>query len=178
MKPNPDRPYVAKFPDEHGNLCCHVIPRGEAFSIYFENVNVIDLLNHKRQHELALKKKWIVKSADYAAWFRIVSTIVGMSLVDTMEGVSFMVDSNHPLKNVRTKTFTGTVINAILWMKLSDSTQPTRAYIPPVSRPVSEIMIPDNPSPVSQLTDPSGSTELVSGNVIAVPPGAPGIPSY
>lgn len=95
-KQDPDRPYVAKFPDKFGNLRCHKIPRSAVISTYFEKSNFIDSLNHMHQHELGLEKKWIVKVAEYSPWFRIDTTVIGMSLVDTMKGVSYMVESNHP----------------------------------------------------------------------------------
>jgi hypothetical protein len=68
-KPDPNRPYVAKFPDKFGNLCCRKIPRPAVISTYFENSYDIDSLNHMRQHELGLEKKWIVKAAECAPWF-------------------------------------------------------------------------------------------------------------
>jgi hypothetical protein len=38
-----------------------------------------------QQHELGLEKKWIVKVAEYAPWFHINTTIIGMSLANTMK---------------------------------------------------------------------------------------------
>ena len=129
----------------------------------------------RQQHELGLEKKWIVKAAEYAPWFHINTTIIGMSLVDTMKGVSYMVESNHPLKNVMTKTFTGAIINAIRRMDLSDSAQPTRAFVPSVA-PVGEVTIPAKQSPVSLITTSTGSIDIVPGDIVAIPPDAPSIP--
>ena len=92
-----------------------------------------------------------------------------------MGGVAFMVDSNHPLKKASMKTFTGYVIKGILAMNLSDSVQPTRAYIPSVV-PVGEVLLAGNLLPVLQLIDLSGCADIVAGDIIAIPPGAPGIP--
>lgn len=139
---------------------------------------MIDSLNHERQHELALEKNWIVKSADYAPWFRIDTTILGMTLVDAMEGTSFMIASDHYLKDVSTKVFAGHVVAQILKMDLSDSVQPTKNFLT-VAAPVDEVNVPANPSPVSLLTEASlGATETVVGDITAIPPGAPGIPLH
>lgn len=176
-KPDPDRPYFAKFPDEHGNVICRAIERPSIVSTYFENSNVIDTHNQKRQHSLALEKKWIVKSGEYAPWHRVATTLVGMNLVDTKEGLQYMVGSDHPLKSAKTKDFTGNVVSAILRMDLSDSVVPPKRNIPSLC-PVGEVAIPSNCSPVSQITDPSGSLELVCGEVIGNPPDAPQIPAH
>jgi hypothetical protein len=98
-----------------------------------------------------------------------------MSLVDTMKGVSYMVESNHPLKNVMTKTFTGAIINAIHRMDLSDSAQPKRAFIPSVA-PVCKVTIPAKQSPVLLITTSTGSIDIVPGDLVDIPPDAPSIP--
>lgn len=169
------RPRAAKLPDELGNLHFHEIPRPAIISAYFESSNVVDLLNHMRQRELGLEKKWIVKAAEHAPQLRISAAVIGVSLVDAMKGASCMADSRHPLKSVMTKVLAGAAINATLRMDLSGSAQPTRAFTPSVA-PVDEALIPANPSPVSQITDPSGSIKALSGGIVAAPPGAPNAP--
>ena len=80
-KPDPLNPYIAKFPDSHGNVCQRAVPRPACISMFFDSSNVIDSHNHKRQFELALEKHWIVKSAG-GCWFRLATTGIGMNVVD------------------------------------------------------------------------------------------------
>jgi hypothetical protein len=55
----PERPYIARFRDEHGNLATREIPRPACVSQYFEFSPKVDNHNQVRQHELALEKHWI-----------------------------------------------------------------------------------------------------------------------
>ena len=80
-KPDPLQPYIAKFPDQNGNLRARAVPRCACLSNYFINSNCIDSHNHRHQHELAMEKKWILRTDD-AGWFRITTTVLGMTLVD------------------------------------------------------------------------------------------------
>ena len=45
---------------------------------YFEHSNIIDVGNQLRQNELALERYWLTKDP----WFRIDTTIVGISVID------------------------------------------------------------------------------------------------
>jgi hypothetical protein len=60
-------------------------------------------------------------------------------------------------------------------MDLSDSAQPTRAFVPSVA-PVCKVTIPAKPSPVSLITNFTGSIDIVPGDVVAIPPNSPSIP--
>ena len=80
--PDPSRPYIARFPDRFGNVHERPVARPLSISIFFDSSNIIDSHNHKRQFELALEKRWIVKGEN-ACWFRLDTTLIGMNLVDS-----------------------------------------------------------------------------------------------
>ena len=52
----PGEPYLAKLPDEFGNVCARDVARPVIISNYFNKSNMVDLHNQARQAELALKK--------------------------------------------------------------------------------------------------------------------------
>ena len=74
----PGNPYVAKFPDPHGNVMTRDVIRPSIISTYFESGNKIDRHNHARQYWLKLEKHWVAQDP----WFRICTTIVGMTVID------------------------------------------------------------------------------------------------
>ena len=51
----PGKPYIAKWPDEHGNIRQRPVPRPEIVGNYFGVCNKIDTHNQLRQNELALE---------------------------------------------------------------------------------------------------------------------------
>ncbi len=71
-------PYEARFPDKFGNVCIRQVARPVVVSRYFKYNNKVDLHNQARQYDLALEKKWITQDG----WFRLYTTIVGMTVVD------------------------------------------------------------------------------------------------
>ena len=71
-------PYLAKFPDSFGNICIHQVAWPAVISRYFHFSNQVDVHNQARQYDLALEKKWVT----YDGWFRLYTTIIGMTLVD------------------------------------------------------------------------------------------------
>ena len=74
----PGDPYIAKWPDEHGNLKQRHVVHPSVISKYFNVSNIIDRGNHLRQGELMLEEHWITRDA----WFRIITTILGVCVVD------------------------------------------------------------------------------------------------
>lgn len=74
----PGEPYVAKFSDEHGNVCERQVPRPQLVAQFFHDSNVIDAHNHARQFELALEKHWVT----HDAWFRLDTTFIGLTVTD------------------------------------------------------------------------------------------------
>ena len=74
----PGEPYEARFPDAFGNVCIRHVKRPVVVSRFFKFSNQVDLHNQARQFDLALEKKWITQDG----WFRLYTTIVGMTIVD------------------------------------------------------------------------------------------------
>jgi hypothetical protein len=52
----PGRPYEMKFSDDHSNICIRLVDRPEVVSTFYDEVNIIDVLNHLCQSCLALEK--------------------------------------------------------------------------------------------------------------------------
>lgn len=101
--------------------------------------------------------------------------ILTMRVCDFQNAITFMVEEGHPLKKVTTKDFAGAVVDGILHMNLSTSTQPARLYIP-----VTEVGAPEGGvggSPMSNLTE-DFSVGFSIGETISVPNGAPIVPDY
>ena len=76
---SPGSPYEMKWSDEHGNIHVRKVPRPAVISKFFQFVNAVDIHNHLRQSCLKLEKKWVTMDC----WFRLTTTLFGMSVVDT-----------------------------------------------------------------------------------------------
>ena len=74
----PGQPYVARFPNEHGNVRKRRVPRLSCLSKYFGCANVIDVHNQYRQNLLALEEMWKTPNP----WFCLMTTVIGMTVVD------------------------------------------------------------------------------------------------
>ena len=73
------KPYIAKFPDQHGNVRERRVQRPAILGEYFDSSDVIDSHNHCRQFRLALERLWLTKNP----WFRLDCTFIGMTVIDT-----------------------------------------------------------------------------------------------
>ena len=99
------RAYEMKFPDGNDNICIRMVNRPEVVSTFFDQVNVIDVLNHLRQKCLALEKKWVT----HTGYFRIHTTLVGMNVVDTL----MLCFHHNILRNQKHGISINTLINKI-----------------------------------------------------------------
>ena len=81
----PGYPYIARFADEHGNVRERRVLRPKCLSVYFGVSNIIDVHNHFRQGILRLEMLWKTPNP----WFRLVSTIIGVTVVDCHTAVKF-----------------------------------------------------------------------------------------
>ena len=81
----PGYPYIARFPDEHGNVRERRVLRPKCLSVYFGVSNIIDIHNHFRQGILRLEMFWRTPNP----WFRIVTTIIGCTVVDCYMATKF-----------------------------------------------------------------------------------------
>ena len=67
-------PYEMKFTDSYKNVCVRYVDRPQVIADYFQDSNIIDTLNHVRQFELALEKKWCT----HDPYFRLRTTMEGI----------------------------------------------------------------------------------------------------
>ena len=72
------------------------MPRLEVCSKYFLNCNCIDVHNQTRQFELRLEKHWIT----HCGYFRIITTLIGMTVCDCWRGYRFHLPVDHQHKNI------------------------------------------------------------------------------
>jgi hypothetical protein len=97
-------PYVTQWPDENRNVLTRNVSRPALVSRYFLKFNKVDISDQLRQHELGLERKWVGKG-DKAGKFRIMSTIFGVSAVDTMLAVKCHSHEGNPVRDLTTKEF-------------------------------------------------------------------------
>ena len=71
-------PYEMKWTDHHGNIHVRNVARPEVVSKFYKHSNSVDVHNHLRQACLKLEKKWVTLDC----WFRVTTTLIGMSVVD------------------------------------------------------------------------------------------------
>jgi hypothetical protein len=97
----PGVPYEARWTDNKGNTRCRKIARPDVISRYFVKSNVIDKHNHARQAELKLEKKWVTKDG----YFRIFTTVLGMTVIDSWKGYKHHLSYNDADKNLQVLDF-------------------------------------------------------------------------
>ena len=159
----PGRPYVAKFPDEYGNVARRMVPRPQIISTYFDNSDKVDAHNHARQYQLALEKRWVTR----CAWFRINTTFIGITLTDAWKCAKYQ--SNNPsLKKMTIKEFA----DRIAWdctnnrySHSKDALSEGNTFIE-VDETIDGVVIPTAPPPrsllLSQLVEEAGICIQVS----------------
>ena len=76
-EPSPIK-YESKFEDDWGNTSFKEVLRPNMLHFLYEYLPLIDEHNKQQQSLWALEKRWLTKNC----WFRLVTTIVGMSVVD------------------------------------------------------------------------------------------------
>ena len=87
----PGDPYHMKYTDSYGNICTRYVDRPQVISNFFSSSNVIDTHNQLRQDSLKLEKKWVTQNP----WFRLATTLVGITVTDT-----FLLSTYHKLINL------------------------------------------------------------------------------
>lgn len=73
-------------------------------SRYFGKLNKVDVSDQRRQHELGLEMKWVVKGEE-SGKFRMATTIFGQGVIDTMQTLRGQSHPGHPIRSVTTKDF-------------------------------------------------------------------------
>lgn len=99
-----DKPYVAKFADEHGNVKQRSVKRPAVLSVLFGDSDAIDSHNHCRQFRLRLESLWLTPNP----WFRINCTIVGQTVIDCFRALNFHCSSQR-------QTTVAQFANALAW---------------------------------------------------------------
>jgi hypothetical protein len=181
--PDPNRAYIARFPDEYGNLEIRKVPRPACLSDYFEKCNVVDVHNQMRQGILGLEEKWVTQYG----FSRVMCTILGMCVIDAKEATRHGLARSHPLANASVKRVAGAIADDIFRrMILTDETHPS--YTIPalsdagfadgeVSYTVAlDASVPDVTSPMSSVASSAASSS--SAWIVPIPDGAPGVPEW
>ena len=70
--------YLSHFEDGYGNTAWKEIDRPEIAHFLYEFLPLLDEHNKQRQNLLGLERCWLTKDI----WFRLVTTLLGMSVVD------------------------------------------------------------------------------------------------
>ena len=128
-------PYIQRWPDEHGNLHMREVARPAVVSEYFEASPRIDNQNQSRQHDLALEEKWDTQ----CGWFRLWTTLIGMTVTDMWKLVKFHTNSMHRFHSSTIKEFADELAYALLNNNMADNRPLQRR----VRLPLVEISEPD-----------------------------------
>ena len=70
--------YMSNYEDEYGNICHNEINRPDVVHFLYEFLPIIDEHNKQRQSLLGLERKWATRDC----WFRLLTSMVGFSIVD------------------------------------------------------------------------------------------------
>jgi hypothetical protein len=97
----PGPPYIAKWPDQYGNVKQRSVPRPEIVSRYFSVSNKIDTHNQLRQHELALEEHWLTQDP----WFRLDTTFIGMTVTDAFQLARHAASDTSGIRRMGIKEF-------------------------------------------------------------------------
>ena len=118
------KPYIARFPDQFGNVCSRKVPRPEAVSLYFSHNNVIDVHNHLRQHLLGLERHWKTPNP----WLRNAMSIVGITTIDAYQSIRY--HCPHLLDMTVEEFADHLAHDCVTNRYTSDGTMATRGYLP------------------------------------------------
>ena len=115
----PGKPYVARFPDEHGNLKCKDIPQPDVVSKYFKDSDAVDNHNKSQQGDLALEEHW--RTVD--CWLKLVVTYIGITVTDTWNSVRHHCSDESGFREMSIKRFAECIVFD-LWNKPWDKKRP------------------------------------------------------
>jgi len=177
----PGDPYIAKWTDENCNHChCH-IPRPSVISTYFQHSNVVDVANQQRQKELKLEKCWVTQDGI----FRIITSLIGITVVDAWWAYSYHIKDNHRHKGMKLLDFCDYLVYDLLHNNLPEQPSLCDSYsiIPQqvnfsasgnITRSSSSTTVTGSPqnnnhfdSQLSALSDPSTTTIALSFDIAA-----------
>jgi hypothetical protein len=186
--PDPNRAYIARFPDEFGNLAARKVPRPACLSDYFEKSNVVDVHNQMRQGILGLEDKWVSQ----CGFFRVMCSIFGMCVIDTKEAMAHGLARSHPLAKASVKRVAGAIADDIFRrMHLTDETHPSRT-LPALLSAEASTRLSDaseassaaggriSPMGASIASSAATSSSFLCSWIVPMPAvvGAPGVPEW
>jgi hypothetical protein len=152
----PGDPYLARWPDEFGNLQSKEIRRPEVIANYFKNSNCIDSHNHVRQKELGLEMKWRTTNC----WFRLATTMFGITVTDSWRALKHHKQHMPEYRNMSAKTFAELLVYD-LWHKPFAESDGIGCIRPPsaINIPVDhDTSLPDVLSPMTASSTSTNST--------------------
>ncbi len=135
-------PYKVKFPDRFGNMRFRNIPRPGIVQKYYLHNNCIDVHNNRRQHNLALEKKWITTNP----YFRFHTTLIGINTVDCFHLAKWH-DLLGPLKTagvgrspVSISKFAGVLSKQLIALSRRSDTDSPEIHRPPTVEPTTRMV--------------------------------------
>jgi len=113
----PGEPYIQRYQTETGAPATREVARLSVFSRYFMHSNLVDVHNEIRQHFLALEEKWVTTDC----WFRVFTSLVGITLTDCFLAYKLELHDDHEDKNITMKEFADMAAHQMVSNKLSGS---------------------------------------------------------
>ena len=121
--------YFSKFQDGEGNVVMRAVDRPVFASRFYGYSPAVDNNNQARQAELGLEEIW--KTQD--CWFRLFTTIVGMTTTDTYFGIRETVHTSHPFHDMSMLHFTDRLAYQLVNNKQEDGRGSSGGAAPPVA---------------------------------------------
>lgn len=148
-------PYKARFKDTNGNSMIRNVIRPACCSHYFKISNVVDVHNQQRQKELRLEKMWVTQDG----YFRIITTVFGMCVVDCWNAYKHHLPRNHRHKDCELMSVVNMMAKDLLDNKENNTIEVDSQSLCIAVQPVQDITAsPSSASKVSQLTEKSSAT--------------------
>ena len=122
--------YEARWKDDNNNTRTRYVPHPEIVSKYFGKSNVIDSCNQSRQFDLKLEKHWLTE----CGYFRLCTTLFGITITDCWNGYKFHLNSTHHHKHMGILEFSKILCKDILrnsFTKTPDSNIALTISLPP-----------------------------------------------
>ena len=154
-------PYKARFQDNNGNSMIRDVLRPACCSHYFKISNVIDVHNQQRQKELRLEKMWVTQDG----FFRLITTIFGICVVDCWFAYKHHLAENHRHKNCDLISFTNMMAKDLLDNEEKDMIEVDSLSLCIEVTPVQDITTSPCSTRVSQLTNRTNSSSLEIRNL-------------
>ena len=104
--------YIARWPDQFGNLCSKPIPRPEVVSRYFKDSDAVDKHNKSRQGDLALEEHW--RTVD--CWLKLGITFLGLTVTNCWKSARHHCSEASGFPEMAIKDFTESLVYD-LWNK-------------------------------------------------------------